>query len=199
MSCGSAVALRRSAASSVASTSAAIPPKPSLPVEEGRDRDLVGGIEDGRRRAAGLERAAAERQRRKALRVGRLEGQRGRSWRDRAAPPARRSGSGQARQWAIGMRMSGEPSCAITEPSRNSTRPWTIDCGCTSTSSCVRLEREQMMRLDQFEALVHHGRGIDGDLRAHRPVRMLERLLERRGAHRFAASRCGTGRPRRSG
>ena len=38
-------------------------------------------------------------------------------------------------------------------------------------------QREQMMGLDEFQALVHQGRGIDRDLRAHRPVRMLERLL----------------------
>ncbi len=33
------------------------------------------------------------------------------------------------------MRMSGEPSWAMTEPSRNSTRPWTTDCAWTTTSS----------------------------------------------------------------
>ena len=31
--------------------------------------------------------------------------------------------------------MSGEPSWATTEPSRNSTRPWITDCGWTTTSS----------------------------------------------------------------
>ena len=77
------------------------------------------------------------------------------------------------------MRMSGEPSCAITEPSRNSTRPWTTDCGWTMTSSSSGDSREQMMRLDQFEALVHQRRGIDRDLRPHDPGRMLERLLHR--------------------
>ena len=61
-----------------------------------------------------------------------------------------------------------------------------MDCGCTSTASFVGLDREQMMRLDQFQDLVEHGRGIDGDLGTHRPVRMLERLLERGGPHRLA-------------
>ena len=28
--------------------------------------------------------------------------------------------------------MSGDPSCATTEPSRYSTMPWIMDCGCTS-------------------------------------------------------------------
>ena len=44
-----------------------------------------------------------------------------------AAGPSIRTG--HARQWAIGMRISGEPRCAITEPSRYSTMPWMIDCG----------------------------------------------------------------------
>ena len=139
--------------------------KTELPADKGRDRDLVGGIEDRGRRAAGLERPAAERQRREPDRVGRLEGQAvailARS--SRGAGPSIRSG--QARQWAIGMRISGEPSCATTEPSRYSTMPWTIDCGCTSTSSSAGADGEQVMRLDHLQALVHHGRGIDRDLR----------------------------------
>ena len=103
---------------------------------------------------------------------------------DRDGRPAPSMRCGQARQWAIGIRMSGEPSWATTEPSRNSTSPCTTDCGCTSTSICAGGQREQVMRLDQFEALVHHAGGIDGDLRAHRPVGMAQRLLRawRRGS-----------------
>ena len=171
--------------------------KADLAVEEGRDRDLVGGVENGRRRAArspapgGPSASAGKRSGSGASKV---------SWpilarSSLAAGPSIRVG--QARQWAIGMRMSGEPSCATTEPSRYSTMPWMIDCGCTSTSSCAGGNGEQVMRLDQFEALVHHGRGIDGDLRTHRPVRMLERLLERRRAHLLA--RPGAERPARGG
>ena len=164
-----------------------------LPAEESCHRHLVGGVENGRRRAACLQRPAAERERRKP--------HRDRAPRRSRLPSCARSSAaagpsirvGQARQWAIGMRMSGEPSCATTEPSRYSTMPWMIDCGCTSTASCVGLDGEQMMRLDQFEALVHHRCGIDGDLRAHRPVRMLERLLQRCRAHRLA--RPGAERP----
>ena len=40
--------------------------------------------------------------------------------------------------------MSGAPSCATTEPSGNSTMPWMIDCGCTSTSISSGVEREQI-------------------------------------------------------
>ena len=42
---------------------------------------------------------------------------------------------------------------------------------------------EQMVRLDQFQPLVHHGRGIDRDLGTHRPVGMAQRLLHGGGAH----------------
>ena len=39
------------------------------------------------------------------------------------------------------------------------------------------LEAEEVVRLDQLEALVRERRGVDRDLRAHRPRRMRERLL----------------------
>lgn len=35
--------------------------------------------------------------------------------------------------------MSGAPSWATTEQSENSTMPWMIDCGCTSTSVSIGL------------------------------------------------------------
>ena len=33
----------------------------------------------------------------------------------------------------MGSRMSGNPSCAFTDPSTNSTMEWMIDCGWTTT------------------------------------------------------------------
>ena len=71
----------------------------------------------------GLQRPAAERQRRKADpdRAPRRSSVPIWARSSRAAGPSIRVG--QARQWAIGMRMSGEPSCATTEPSRYSTMP----------------------------------------------------------------------------
>ena len=36
-----------------------------------------------------------------------------------------------------------------------------------------------MMRLDELQAFVHQRRGVDGDLGAHRPPRVVERLLHR--------------------
>ena len=32
---------------------------------------------------------------------------------------------------------------------------------------------EEVVRLDDLQALVHHGRAVHGDLGAHRPVRVL--------------------------
>src|SRR6185312_8541510 len=53
--------------------------------------------------------------------------------------------SGQESAQAIGVRMSGEPSCARSEPSRYSTSEWMMLCGCTtiSTRSGVSAKRKQ--------------------------------------------------------
>ena len=75
--------------------------------------------------------------------------------------------------------MSGEPSCAITEPSRNSTKPWTTDCGWTTTSSssgasankCRASISSRPLFISVAELIVIFG--------SHRPGRMFERLLQR--------------------
>ena len=46
--------------------------------------------------------------------------------------------SGQASAQAIGVRMSGAPSCAITEPSSYSTIEWITLCGWITTSIASR-------------------------------------------------------------
>ena len=48
------------------------------------------------------------------------------------------------------------------------------------TRRSLPAECEQVVGLDHLEAFVHQARGIDGDLRPHRPVRMVERLFRRR-------------------
>jgi hypothetical protein len=123
------------------------------------------------------QRLAGEPQRREADRVGRLEVQpRDLQQVEPRAPVAIRSG--QASTWPIGTRMSGEPSCASIEPSAYSTRLWITDCGWTTMSIRSR-QPEQVVRLDQLQALVHHGRAVDADLGAHRPIGVRHRL--RRG------------------
>ena len=71
-----------------------------------------------------------------------------------------------------------------------------IDCGCTTTSIAVVRRAEQVVGLDHLEALVHQRRRVDRDLAAHRPRRVLERLLDRHGVQlraRAAAERAAGG------
>jgi hypothetical protein len=75
--------------------------------------------------------------------------------------------SGKPMAWAIGVRMSGLPNCASTEPSSYSTIEWMMLWGWTTTSSRYLAYAEQERSLDQFEALVHHRRRIDRNLSAH--------------------------------
>ena len=56
------------------------------------------------------------------------------SERDYWAFRARETGRRVGEDFLIGMRMSGADRAAIIVPSRNATRPWTIDCGWTTTS-----------------------------------------------------------------
>ena len=57
---------------------------------------------------------------------------------------------------------------------------------------------EQVVGLDHLEALVHQRRRVDRDLAAHRPGRVLERLLDRHVVAARPARGRGTGRRRRS-
>ena len=49
--------------------------------------------------------------------------------------------------------------------------------GVDDNGDVVRGDPKQMHGLHEFEALVHHGRAVDGDLRAHAPVGVPDRLL----------------------
>ncbi len=94
--------------------------------EEGRDRDLVGGVDDRSAVAAGLGRGAHRGVRREAgrARAGRRSAAASPRGRMCRPGPAWRSGYDSA-NW-IGSRMSGRPSWALYEPSTNSTREWTM-------------------------------------------------------------------------
>lgn len=50
----------------------------------------------------------------------------------------------------------------------------------------VRRDAEQVHGLDEFQALVHHGRGVHADFRAHAPVRVTDSHLGRDVARLFA-------------
>ena len=112
---------RLSAASSVASTSAGIAREPNAPGNEFADRDLVGGVEHGRRRAAGGQRLP-----RQAPAPGSAPDPAPRrsacqSWRDRAAPP--RCRSAPARPGNARSECACRASRAGRPPSRREIRP----------------------------------------------------------------------------
>ena len=105
------------------------------PVEEERDRRLVGGVEHRRRRAAPPARRDAERERRETARRRPARRSAARARPDRSVVPrcpATRSGCVSA--YSTGSSMLGTPSCASTLPSTNSTNECTTLCGCTTTS-----------------------------------------------------------------
>ena len=72
-----------------------------------------------------------------------------------------------------------------------------MDCGCTTTSMSVVGHAEQLVRLDHLQALVHEGGGVDGDLGAHRPRGMGQRLLDASPRPTRLASRPRNGPPLR--
>ena len=75
--------------------------------------------------------------------------------------------------------MSGGLAWAIVDPSVNSTMEWMTDWRWTTTSMLVERDAEQQGGLDELEALVDQGGGVDRDDRAHVPGRVRQRLLGR--------------------
>ncbi len=75
--------------------------------------------------------------------------------------------------------MSGRLSWAIVEPSANSTIECTTDWGWTTTSIRSYGRAEQLVGLDDFEALVHQRARVHRDLRPHRPRRVRQRVRDR--------------------
>jgi hypothetical protein len=148
--------------------------------QEAGDRDLVRRVEHGRRGAARAPGGDAEPNAGTMASTAsnvraRRNGSNGRAPAVVGDPPR-----GCVSAYRIGSSMVGNPSCASTEPSTNSTMEWMIDCGCTTTSMSSYVDVEQEVRLDHLERLVGERRGIDGDLRAHVPRRMAQRLRRRR-------------------
>ncbi len=72
----------------------------------------------------------------------------------------------------MGVRMSGDPSCASTDPSTYSTRECTTLCRCMTTSMRFGRQAKEQAGLYQFQTLVHQRGGIDGNFAPHGPVRM---------------------------
>ena len=105
----------------------------------------------------------------------------------RGAGPSIRPG--QARQWAIGIRMSGLPSWAMKRAVAKLDQPVDHRLGVNDNVDLVELELEQVVGLDHLQALVHQRGRIDRDLWTHRPIWMLERLLRRCRSDRLLGPR----------
>ena len=98
----------------------------------------------------------------------------------------------------MGSRMSGIDSWAIDRAVAELDHRVDDRLGVDDHVDGVIGDAEQLVGLDHLEALVHQGGGVDGDLRAHRPGRVDQRLGHVRpmaSSSRFAP---GTGRPTRS-
>ena len=145
-------------------------------VEERVHRDLVGGVVRARERPAALAGLARQRQQREGLESGASNA--------RVSPAARSSGSTRRRRpLRIGERERDRhahvracPRCAssgaVAEAHERVDDRARVD---DDVDPLVR-DTEQPVRLDQLETLVRERGRVDGDLRAHAPRRMLERL-----------------------
>ena len=198
MSAGVSISPAARIASSVRSTMPRQRAEGDLAVEKRGDGDLVGGVERGRRPCPSRQRLARNAQA--------PESARGRRLRRSAATSAMRSGRGDAAGDAVGMSQAmrdrrcacpGLASPAMVEPSSKAMRPCTIDCGCTTTASFSARDREEMMRFDQFEALVHQAGAVDA--RSSAPCSIWDARAPRRGSPWRSAPRSirGTGRRKR--
>ena len=147
--------------------------------EKRADGDFVRGIQHRRRRAARLPPRCGPGARQGNAPGRALRNRGGRRAGCRAILHRRLSRSGQPSACAIGVRMSGLPSCASIEPSTYSTSECTMLCGWTTTSTCARRQAEQQAGLDQLQALVHERRRVDRDLAPHHPARMRASLIGR--------------------
>src|ERR1051326_2216438 len=165
-------------------------------VQESGDRDLVGGVQHGRHRAARRERLEGERERGVALFLDRQKIELAQLGQLEARPsrlePARIRERVSDRDPHIGnAELRDHRSVAVTDHRMDDALRMNNDV------DPRRFEAEKPARLDDFEPFVHHGRRIDGDLRPHFPVRVFERLLDRDPVEAF--ERCSQERPARGG
>ena len=145
-------------------------------VEERGDRDLVRRVERARVGPAALPRLAREREQREALGVRRLELER-ETGGEVEARKRRRAALGireRERDRDAHVRISevGERRAVAEAHERVNDRGRMHD-----HLDPLVLDPEEVVRLDELEALVRERRGVDRDLRAHGPRGMRERLL----------------------
>ena len=167
-------------------------------VEERRDGDLVGGVVGARERAAPLpglagERRAAGTSRRRAPRSASVEPG-GEVERRRGHALAVGVGERERDRHAhVGVAEVREERAVAEADERVDDRGRMDD----DLDPVVR-DAEQPVRLDQLEPLVRERGRVHGDLAAHRPGRMRERVGDRDVLRARRACARGTGRRRRS-
>ena len=145
-------------------------------VEERGDRDLVRRVERARVRTAALSRLAGEREQREALGVRRLELER---------EPGGEVEARHRRRAALGVRERERDRHAHVRIAEVRERGAVAEAHervddrgrMHDDLDPLVLDAEQVVRLDQLEALVRERGGVDRDLRAHGPRGMRERLL----------------------
>ena len=145
------------------------------PPEKGLDCDLVGGAESRRSAAAGPARRIGEAEARESLEIRGLEGER-----PEAGPidgteglvePVRRAERQTDREPHVGLRQLGDGRAV-----RELDHPVHDGLGVHDDVDTVEVDAEQLVRLDDLQALVHERRRVDGDLGAHGPRRVLQRV-----------------------
>ncbi len=145
--------------------------------QEGVHRLLVGRVQDRRAPPAGVGRASGQPDGRKAGLVERVELERpqvlevGR--RHSVAKPVGIAEGDRDRKAHVGapeLRLQG----AVHELDQRVNRALRVD----DHRDVLKGHAEQMVGLDELQTLVHHGRRVDGHLWAHRPARVVQRLLD---------------------
>jgi hypothetical protein len=149
-----------------------------LPFEERHHGDLVRGVHHRGEREAEAADAVGEVDGRERLVIDRLEGER--RLRERQRGHARRETFRPCQGELDGQAHVGRghlgPHRSVAELGDRVHHALGMD----QHVDLRVLEPEEVVGFDHLEALVHHRRGVDRDLRSHRPDRMLERFLHRR-------------------
>ena len=163
-------------------------------VEERGHRDLVGGVEPGRRRVTDAAGLVGQAQAREGVEVGRLEVEPAQL--GPVDAPERRAdavGIGERvpdRQAHVGQRELGDGGAVGELHHRVDDRLRVHD-----HLDAVVADAEQLVGLDHLEALVHQRRRVDGDLRTHAPRRMGQGVVD--GDAGRGRDGCGRGTVRR--
>ena len=158
----------------------------NLPLEEGRDGDLVGRVEDRRHPSPGLQGLAGQAEGRVAARVE-LEEIEARERRQVEAPEV------VGEPLGVAQRVHDRELHVVSRQLRHERPVDELDegvderLGMDHDVDSLARQSEQEVRLDHLEALVHHRRRIDRDLRAHLPGGVGERVLDRDRVERVQA------------